>query len=240
MPREIDHAELLDAALRERAEQRLLWLRDPTRLQQPGDAYTRLFSPEGWESLEQAIRERRYSEGELAQLPDALGDLARELARLAGRGWLGAFLHKPLAIGSTQRVPAAALSPLIDPVQTVHSPSGPSEALRALGAALELDVMRFIELRERAEYDAETLRDKLVRLMPKHPPDAAEAEQREELARRMPKPGPSEPEQREALARLPKHSPGALQAEQREQAATPTEEKPSAPDIAQLAETFLE
>ena|GEM_PF-5246700 len=170
MPREIDHAELLDAALRERAEQRLLWLRDPTRPQQPGEAYTRLFSPEGWESLEQAIRERRYSLAELAQLPDALVDLARERARLAGRGWLGAFLHKPLAIGSTQRVPAAALSPLIEPVQTVQSPSGPSEALRALGAALEPDVMRFIELRERAEYDAEMLRDKLARLMPKPAP----------------------------------------------------------------------
>jgi hypothetical protein len=170
VPREIDHAELLDAAQRERAEQRLLWLRDPARPQQPGAAYTRLFSPEGWESLEQAIRDRRYSAAELTKLPDLIADLARERARLTGRGWLGAFLHQPLAIGSTQRVPASALSPLFEPVQTGHSPSGPSEALRAFGAVLEPHVRRFIELREQAEHEAQTRRDALARLMPKPKP----------------------------------------------------------------------
>ena len=209
MPREIDHVELLDAAERERAEQRLLWLRDPTRPQQPGAAHTRLFSPEGWESLEQAVRQRRYSSEELAQLPDALADLARERARLRGRGWLGGFLHKPLAIGSTERVPAAALSPLFEPVQTSASPGGPSEALRALGAVLELHVNRFIELREQAEYDAETQREKLAALLPK--PEArgtaaATPELRAALAALLSKPqnGESGPraDSRAALARL--------------------------------------
>jgi hypothetical protein len=251
VPREIDHAELLDAALRERAEQRLLWLRDPTRPQQPGDAYKRLFSPEGWESLEQAVRERRYGDAELTQLPDMLADLARERARLAGRGWLGVFLHKPLAIGSTQRVPAAALSPLFEPVQTVQSPSGPSEALRALGAALESDVMRFIELRERAEYDAETLRDKLARLLPKPErrdapaPHAPGSAQHEALARLMPSPEQREAfealsrnEQREALARLMSSSQQrealAQLIESADQAAIVTGAQPSAA-LAQLS-----
>ena len=170
MPRDIDHAELLDAAQRERAEQRLLWLRDPRRPQHPGSAYLGLFSPEGWECLEQAIRERRYTAAELVQLPDALADLARERARLTGRSWLGGFLHKQLAIGSTQRVPAEALSPLFEPIQTSHSPAGPSEALRALGSALEPEVMRFLELREQADYDASQRREALAKLMPKPAP----------------------------------------------------------------------
>lgn len=170
MAREIDHAELLDAAQRERAEQRLLWLRDPRRAQEDGPAFTRLLSVEGWESLEQAIRDRRYSPLELTHLPDVWADLARERARRTGRDWLGSWLQKELAIGSTQRVPAVALSPLFEPIQASLSPSGPTEALRALGAALDQQVFRLLELRERAEYDAETQLAKLARLMPRPAP----------------------------------------------------------------------
>lgn len=166
---------------RERAEQRLLWLRDPRRVQEEGPAFTRLLSVEGWESLEQAIRERRYSPRELAHLPELWADLARERARRAGREWLGSWLQKKLAIGSTERLPAVALSPLIEPIQTSSAPSGPTEALRAIGAALEPHVLRLLELRERADYDAETQLAKLARLMPRPPvtpegpPNEAEA-----------------------------------------------------------------
>jgi hypothetical protein len=177
VPREIDHAELLTAAQRERAEQRLMWMREPSRPQQPGRAYRSLFSPEGWESLELAIRQRRYDAAELAQLPDALSELAREPARVSGRGWLGAFLHKPLAIGSTQRVPAVALSPLVEPIQTSQSPSTPSEALKAFGAALDPHVHRFLELREQAEHEAENQLAALAKLMPAPAPPEVPAPQ---------------------------------------------------------------
>jgi hypothetical protein len=167
VPRELDHAELLDAAQRERAEQRLLWLRDPRRTQETGSAYARLMSVEGAESLEQAIRQRRYAAAELVHLSDALADLARERARLAGRGWLGGWLQKQIAIGSTQRIPAVALSPLVEPLQTSRSPSTPTEAVRSLGAAFDPHVLRFFELRERAAHDAENQVAAFQRLLPK-------------------------------------------------------------------------
>jgi hypothetical protein len=169
VPREIDHAELLSSAMRERAEQRLLWLRDPTRAQGAGAAFTRLMSLEGDESLETAIRQRRYSTAELAQLPEVLAELARERAHRDTRGWIGGWLQKSLAIGSTQRVPAAALLPLVEPVQHTHSPSGPTEAWRALGVALEPYVRQFLELRDRAEHEAEQQRSKVLKMLPHEP-----------------------------------------------------------------------
>jgi hypothetical protein len=129
-----------------------------------------LISSEGWESLELAIRDRRYNAAELTELPHALGDLARERTRQRGRSWLGGFLHQEIAIGSTQRVPAVALSPLFDPLQVRHSPSAPSEALKALGAALRPHVLRFIELRERADHEAETQLAAFQRLLPRVEP----------------------------------------------------------------------
>ena len=172
MPREIDHAELLNTALREHAEQRLSWLRDPARPPQLGSAAQWLFSPEGWECLQQAIRDRRYSAAELDRLPDALAELARERARRTGRAWLSTFLQQRLAVGSTQRVPARVLAPWIEPVQSSHSARGPSEALRALGRALEPHVVRLIELREQALHEEQTWRDKVAKLLPQpNPPE---------------------------------------------------------------------
>lgn len=202
MPREIDHVELLDAAQRERAEQRLLWLRDPRREQDEGPAFRVLMSVEGWESLERALRERRYSALELTHLPEVLADLARERVRRTGREWLGAWLQTKLAIGSTQRVPAAALSPLLEPVQTASSPSGPSDALRAFGAALEPHVQRFLELRERAEHEAENLLAAYVKLLPRPaPPDPSlpEVAQKAEPAEPQPAAAPSVQELAELL-----------------------------------------
>ncbi|HET8933533.1 MAG TPA: hypothetical protein VFN67_08845 [Polyangiales bacterium] len=213
MPREIDHVELLEAALRERAEQRLLWLRDPRRVQEEGPAFARLLSVEGWESLEQAIRQRRYSARELTHLPEVWAELARERARRSGRDWLGAWLQKEMAIGSTQRLPAVALSPLFEPIQTSTAPSGPTEALRALGAALEPHVLRFLELREQAEYDAETQLAKLSRLMPRPSPAAPDA--------LPPPPEAAAPQQR------------ALVSE------TATTVAVKVPSVQELAETFL-
>jgi hypothetical protein len=64
-----------------------------------------------------------------------VAELARERARLRGRGWLGTFLHQPLAVGSTERVPAAVLAPLLDS-QLQALPTLPAEQSRIRGVGL--------------------------------------------------------------------------------------------------------
>lgn len=155
MPREIDHAALLHAALRELAGLRLAWLRDPGAAASGSHGQapvcSRLLGPEGAELLERALRDHHYRVDELARLPDLLGEVARAHVLLGGRRWLGHWLASPLALGSSQGLPAQALGSLSDPTAATF---GPTLALRGLEHSLEPHAERFVELHARAEHEA--------------------------------------------------------------------------------------
>lgn len=153
-----DHAQLLERALRESAELQLAWLRDPTSVHsrsldgsvgpRPAPAYARLLSPEGLESLEQALRERRYAESELPLLAQQLATLARSEVLREGRRWLAGWLAKPVQLLSESQPPHELLAWLANPRHVGHSAGG---LMHALAAALEPHTGFCLDLHERAE-----------------------------------------------------------------------------------------
>jgi len=162
MARIEDHAELLERAQRESAEIRLAWLRGhglgrenetarASLYRQTETARARLLGQEGQESLEQALREHRYSPAELRWLPRQLAQLAREEVLREGYRRLSQSLATRVPVGSEARTPRELLGLLADPKHSTH---GPNALLRALGAAWDPHTAYFAELRDRANHAA--------------------------------------------------------------------------------------
>jgi hypothetical protein len=165
MARLVDHAQLLESAQRESAEIRVAWLRGHilgSLATRPStqSALTSLLGPEGQESLEQALREHRYSADELRWLPRQLGQLAREGVLHEGRHQLARWLATRLPVGSEARTPTELLASLADPRHSTHSPNA---LLRALDSAFAPHTEYLVDLYQRAEHAASSQRIPVTR-----------------------------------------------------------------------------
>jgi len=147
-----DHAQLLDHARRKQAALQLLWLRDGDLAQEAelSAALRRLFSAEGEDSLESALRDGRYGAAELRCLPLALAELARARVLGESRSRLAHLIHVQarIPIGSEQRALSEVAAWVWKPSEFGHAPS---TALRSLDAVLGPHAHACVELRQRAD-----------------------------------------------------------------------------------------
>jgi len=151
-----DHVQLLDHARRTQAHLQLLWLRDGDSTQQAAlaAALERLFSAEGEDRLESALRDGRYAAAELRCLPVALAELARdrvlgESLALWARFTQGHGLDQArIPIGSEQRTLSEVAAWVWKTSAFGHAPS---TALRSLDAVFAPHAHACVELRQRAD-----------------------------------------------------------------------------------------
>lgn len=177
MPHNSEHSVLLGAAQQELAIARLSFLRDPAAPIPALDAHARLVGEEGQERLEEAVRHGQYPAAELAQLPQALAELARAAVLHEGRRGLARWLHEELHVSGSAQLPAKLLAMLAQPRGAAL---GPQQVVSALGEGLEPHVGYWLDLRERAQLAAEAQLTAAERLLPKPAapaqPEAAQPE----------------------------------------------------------------